>query len=87
MKGNKGKGLATNPDNVVTFGGANIGTITIIPGYAVNFTNGIAGVIITNNNGVVLNIQDAIAPSTITSFEDHFDIHPLGVAPDESEAL
>ena len=87
MKGNKGKGLATNPDNVVTFGGANIGTITIIPGYAVNFTNGIAGVIITNNNGIVLNIQGALSTSTITSFDDHFEIHSLGVVADEAGDL
>ena len=96
MKDNNGEGLGATANvvtlNEVTFVGANIGTITIIPRHTVNFTNGITGpVIITNNNGVVLNIQGAIAPSTITSFDDHFDInldiHQLGAVAEEVETL
>jgi len=54
-------------------------TINIIPGNTLTFSQGITGpVIITNGFGITLNIQDALAPSTITSFADHFDIQALG---------
>ncbi len=54
-------------------------TINIIPGNTLTFSQGITGpVIITNGFGITLNIQGALAPSTITSFADHFDIQALG---------
>ncbi len=59
--------------------GANVGTISILPGHTVTFAAAINGpVIITNNNGISLNIQGALAPSIITSFDDHLEVHPLG---------
>jgi hypothetical protein len=77
-----------NGANGVTLGAANIGTITIIPGHTVTFAAGITGpVIITNNNGIVLNLQGPLAPSTITSFDDHLDIHPLGAVAEEGDSL
>ena len=64
-----------NSDEVEIAHGANVGTISILPTHTVTFSAGINGpVIITNDNGVSLNIQGALAPSIITSFDDH----PLG---------
>ena len=87
MKDNNGAEMANGANGVILVG-ANIGTIAIIPGHTVTFATGINGpVIITNNNGIVLNLQGNLAPSTITSFDDHFDIHPLGAATDEGDTL
>jgi len=59
-------------------------TINIISGATVTFSHGITGpVIITNNNGISLNLQGPLAPCTITSFNDHLEVHPLGNGADE----
>ena len=60
--------------------GANVpSTITIIPGNTVTFSQGITSpVIITNGIGITLNVQSLLVPSTITSFEDHLEVQPLG---------
>ena len=60
--------------------GANVpSTITIIPGNTVTFSQGITSpVIITNGLGITLNVQSLLVPSTITSFEDHLEVQPLG---------
>ena len=95
MKDNNGAGLGganipemANAANVVTLNEVNVGTINIIPGHTVKFSAGIPEpIIITNNNGIVLNIQGALSTSTITSFDDHFEIHSLGVVADEAGDL
>jgi hypothetical protein len=60
--------------------GANVpSTITIIPGNTVTFSHGITSpVIITNGLGITLNVQGPLVPSTITSFDDHLEVQPLG---------
>ena len=81
MKNSNGVEIANgaNAVELANANGANVGTISILPGHTLTFAAGINGpVIITNNNGVSLNIQGALAPSIITSFDDHLDVHPLG---------
>ena len=79
MKNSNGVEIANGANAVEIANGANVGTISILPGHTLTFAAGINGpVIITNNNGVSLNIQGALAPSIITSFDDHLDVHPLG---------
>lgn len=91
MKDNNGAGLggANIPEMANAANGVVLKeTINIIPGHTVKFSAGIPGpIIITNNNGIVLNIQGALSPSTITSFDDHFEIHSLGAVADEAGDL
>lgn len=51
--------------------------IAIHPGYSVTLSQGLNGpIVITNGHGI--NLQGPMDPCTITSFDDHFDVVPLG---------
>ncbi len=74
--------VANGGNMPVVANGANMPTINIIPGNTLTFSQGITGpVIITNGHGITLNLQGALAPCTITSFDDHLDVHALGAVP------
>lgn len=79
--GNAGNGVEFADGNVPAIvNGANVpSTINIIPGNTVTFSQGITGpVILTNGLGITLNLQGSLAPSTVTSFDDHLEVQPLG---------
>ena len=52
--------------------------IKIVPGKSLTLTEGIKGqAVIYNGNGIVFHVDEYLAPCTITSFDDHFDVVPL----------
>lgn len=68
-------------DEALNVNNIQVGTISIVPGNTVTFKVGLKGPMnINNTQGAIINLLEGsnLEPCTISSFNDHLDMVPIG---------